>query len=119
MKNVSQVIFLTIAGLIVPEPRTAKAQVEPMRLSGTGKELSPAEMREDFDRVRHALEEAHPGLYRYLTKTEMDHSFDTQRAKLNRGMMKGNFEVAVTEMLALIRCGHTSLNHDEERVTAM
>jgi len=38
--------------------------------------------------MRRALEESHPGLYRYSTKTEMDHWFDTQRTKLNR-VMKG------------------------------
>ena len=48
--------------------------------------MTAAELREDFDLMRAALEEAHSGLYRYSTKAEMDRVFDAQRAKLNRPM---------------------------------
>jgi len=52
-------------------------------------------MQADFDLMRHALEEAHPGLYRYSTKAEMDRGFDAQRAKLGRPLAKGEFEAVV------------------------
>lgn len=67
-------------------------------------ELAPAEMRADFDLLRHALEEAHPGLYRYSTKAEMDRVSDAQRANLSRPMTEGQFEVVVAQTLASIRC---------------
>ena len=71
------------------------------------------EIQRDFDFLRHALEEAHPGLYRYSTKAEMDRGFDAQRAKLTGPMPKLDFEVVIAETLALIRCGHTSMNPDD------
>src|SRR3984893_15269883 len=80
--------------------------------------LTSAQMQADFDLMRHALEEAHPGLYRYSTKPQMDRGFDTQRAKLNGPMTKLEFERVVAETLALIRCGHTSMNRNEETETA-
>jgi hypothetical protein len=46
--------------------------------------LTSAQMQGDFDLMRHALEEAHPGLYRYSTKAQMDREFDVQRGKLSR-----------------------------------
>jgi hypothetical protein len=76
--------------------------------------MTPSEMQGDFDFLRHALEEAHPGLYRYSTKAEMDRGFDAERAKLSRAMPKGEFEVVVAETLALLRCGHTSMNPDDD-----
>jgi hypothetical protein len=76
--------------------------------------MTPSEMQGDFDFLRHALEEAHPGLYRYSTKAEMDRGFDAERAKLSRAMPKSDFEVVVAETLALIRCGHTSMNPDDD-----
>lgn len=81
-------------------------------------ELKSTEAQADFDLMRRDLEEAHPGLYRYSTKAEMDRIFDAQRAKLNRSMRKPEFMTVVAETLAAIRCGHTSCSPDEETQTA-
>jgi hypothetical protein len=78
-----------------------------------------AEAQADFDLMRHALEEAHTGLYRYSTKAEMDRAFAAQRAKLSRPMTKVAFAVVVAGTLARIRCGHTGLALDSETQTAM
>lgn len=74
--------------------------------------ISAQEAREDFDLLRRALEEAHPGLYRYSTKPEMDRAFDAARAKLNQPIRKIDFEAVVCQTLAAMRCGHTSMNID-------
>src|SRR5256885_5274802 len=71
--------------------------------------LSPAEMCEDFDLMRGALEDAHAGLYRYSTKPEMDRVFDAQRAKLGRPMTELEAMAVLAETVAFIRCGHTSV----------
>jgi hypothetical protein len=68
--------------------------------------------------MRRALEEAHPGLYRYSSREEMGRGFDAQRAKLRHAMPKRQFERVLAETLAMIRCGHTSLNLDEDFKTA-
>ena len=97
----------------------AAEQVAPDGKSFAPKELTVAQMQADFDLMRHALEEAHPGLYRYSTKPEMDHLFDAQRAKLSRPMAATQFEVVVAETLASIRCGHTRMHWDPEMETAI
>jgi hypothetical protein len=85
---------------------------------GGAQRLTSAQMQADFDLMRHALEEAHPGLYRYSTKAQMDREFDVQRRKLSRPMTKGQFEVVVAQTLASIRCGHTRMRWDREMEAA-
>jgi C-terminal processing protease CtpA/Prc len=81
--------------------------------------LTQAQAQADFDLMRKALEEAHTGLYRYSTKTEMDRAFDAQRARLNRSVTKTEFLAIVAETVANIRCGHTGATPDSDTQTAM
>jgi C-terminal processing protease CtpA/Prc len=76
--------------------------------------LSLDASRSDFDLLQHALEEAHPGLYRFSTKAEMDRTFAAERAKLHRPMTRLQFREVVAETLASLRCGHTSMDGDAE-----
>lgn len=102
-----------------PRCQIKAANAPTTQVSAALGELTPAEMQADFDLLRHALEEAHPGLYRYSTKAEMDRVFDAQRANLSRPMTKPQFEVVVAQTLASIRCGHTRMRWDEEMEAAM
>src|SRR5215475_4048115 len=112
-------LLAILISLINPLPGAASLQ------SGTGnatvaqsssvaEKLKPAEVQADFDLMRKALEEAHTGLYRFLTKAEMDKAFETQRTRLNRPMTKPEFLAVVAETLAKIRCGHTGMTPDNE-----
>lgn len=76
--------------------------------------LSASDAQADFDFMRKALEEAHTGLYRFSAKTDLDRAFDRQRTKLSRPMARMEFFEVMAETLALIRCGHTSINPDDE-----
>ena len=76
-------------------------------------ELSAADAQSDFDFMLQALEEAHPGLYRYTAKADLDREFSAQRAKLNRPMTNVEFFTAMSETLGLIKCGHTSIRPDD------
>jgi hypothetical protein len=98
---------------------TAPVHAESDSTSAAGNQLAPGQMQADFDLMRHALEEAHSGLYRYSAKSQMDHGFDLERAKLDRPMSKPQFEAVLAETLALIRCGHTSMNPDDDFKTAV
>lgn len=80
----------------------------------TAAELSPADAQADFDFMRAALEEAHPGLYRFSTKARLDREFAAQRAKLSRLVTKLEFFEVMSETLCLIKCGHTSIKPDDE-----
>src|SRR5262245_49259531 len=81
-------------------------------------QLSPDQAQADFDLMRKALEEAHTGLYRYVSKPEMDRVFTAQRAKLNRPMSKPEFLAVLMETTAAIRCGHTGVQPDAETQAA-
>src|SRR5579884_2155880 len=105
------VVFAAVATVA---DRAAAAPVETDATSVTARELTVAHMQADFDLMRHALEEAHPGLYRYSTKAQMDRTFDAQRAKLSRPMTRSQFEEVVGQTLAAIRCGHTRMRWDPE-----
>lgn len=108
---------LVWAGVMGLSLAVATTGAEPHE-GAAGQDLTSAEMQADFDLMRHALEEAQPGLYRYSTKADMDRGFAAHRAKLSRPMSRPQFEVVVAETLALIRCGHTSMNPDEDFKTA-
>lgn len=92
---------------------------EARKASGFSALLTPSQMQADFDLMRHALEEAHPGLYRYSTKAEMDRMFDAQRAKLTRPMTRSQFEVVAAQTLASIHCGHTRMGWDPDMEAAI
>lgn len=100
--------FQSGAGNVAETPRSA----------ATGN-LTAAEAQTDFDLMRQALEEAHSGLYRFSTKAEMDRAFDKQRAKLSGPITKREFLVVVSETLAQIKCGHTSVTPDDGFQAAM
>jgi hypothetical protein len=76
--------------------------------------LSPTDAQADFDFMREALEEAHPGMYRFSTKTKLDREFAAQREKLSRPVTKREFFEVMAETLSLIKCGHTSIKPDDE-----
>jgi hypothetical protein len=78
------------------------------------RELSLNQAQEDFDLMRSVLEEAHAGLTRYTTKSEMDRVFTRQRAKLAGPLKNREFMTIVSETLSAIRCGHTSCEPDPE-----
>lgn len=83
------------------------------------KPLHQKQAEEDFDLLRLALEEAHPGLYRYTSKAEMDRVFARERSKLGRSVGRVALLRVVAETLAKIRCGHTFYDADASLHQAM
>jgi len=65
------------------------------------------QLKSDFALFRKALEEAHPALYRYTTKREMDAEFARAEAKLTRPMTILQFRNVLARVLAAIKDGHT------------
>jgi hypothetical protein len=104
------VVLLAVVASVAD--RAEAGQLDIGATAGPSAELTVAQTQADFDLMRHALEEAHPGLYRYSSKADMDRTFDAQRAKLTRPMTKRQFEVVVAQTLASIRCGHTRMHWD-------
>lgn len=75
-----------------------------------GDKLSAEELKSDFTILRTSLEEAHPGLYWYTSKKEMDHAFDSTYWLLKKPMTHIEFLKLLLPLIAQIRCVHTNVN---------
>jgi hypothetical protein len=71
--------------------------------------LAPAQSQADFQLARHALEEAHGGIYRYTAKEDLDRVFDAAAARLDHPMDELALLRVLAPAVAALRCGHTSV----------
>src|SRR5260370_31992161 len=71
--------------------------------------LPPEKLREDFRILRRALEEGHPGIYRYTPRAELDQVFDRAEKALARPMNVYEFYRIVAPAVAAVKCGHTGV----------
>lgn len=69
--------------------------------------LSGEKLRADFDIVKKALLEIHPGLYRYRTKNEMDSIFEHFQYLFSQPMSYQDAFLNFTKLTSAIQCGHT------------
>src|SRR5439155_23920228 len=69
----------------------------------------PEKLREDFRILRGALEEGHPGIYRYTPKAELDKRFNQAEKALDRPMDVYEFYRIVAPAVAALKCGHTGV----------
>ena len=81
---------------------------------GAQNAYNPMELKEDFQLFRTALEEAHPGIYRYETKSSMDGSFEAIEKQLHQPLNQQEFYKILNPVLAKIGCGHTKLIPSED-----
>lgn len=87
--------------------RVFAAAAEPALNQVTETTLQPKQLKSDFALFRQALEEAHPSLYRYTTKRELDAQFARADAKLTQPMTILQFRNVLLPVLALIKDGDT------------
>ncbi|HZR19648.1 MAG TPA: hypothetical protein VFE51_20355 [Verrucomicrobiae bacterium] len=78
------------------------------------KKFEPAQMRADYQIARPALEEAHPGLYRYAKKSDLDCVFDSAEKALDHPMDFFEFYRLMAIPIAAIKCGHTDVSLSPE-----
>ncbi len=71
--------------------------------------FTPAQLKLDLKVLREALEEGHPGIYRYTPKAELDRAFLDTEKRLNRPLTALDFYRILAPVVALLKCGHTSL----------
>ena len=88
-------------------PRWIHAQTSP--LSSTSIIPSP-KLLEDVSVLQCIYETAHPGLYRYNTKAQIEGHLAALRARFAQDRTLADAYVAVSQFLAKIRCGHTYAN---------
>ena len=93
--------------------RVVPAAAEQSQGRVTETTLKPPQLKSDFALFRKALEEAHPALYRYTTKREMDAEFARAEAKLKRPMTLLQFRNVLERVVAAIKCGHTLFTNNQ------
>ena len=98
-------VFAAITGAAQSSPTSGTPK-------GPGTVLSAEQALEDFDRLRAALEEAHGGLYRYVSREETARRFADYRGRLNREIGWSDFAALIAEMLAGTHDGHMRLEYD-------
>ncbi|WP_345947818.1 S41 family peptidase [Mucilaginibacter sp. PAMB04274] len=69
--------------------------------------LSTQQMQADLTFMRNALEEAHPSLYRYYVKREIDSCFDDAYNQLDHAMPELEYWRVMSKLVTHISSGHT------------
>ncbi len=72
-------------------------------------QLLPRQLQEDFKEYRALLEEIHPGLYRYVSKSAMQKKLDSVETLLIKPMGYYAFYKVLGGLNASIRCAHSSI----------
>jgi len=75
--------------------------------------LDEKALTEDFDVFQKALEEIHPGLYRYTEKEDFDTLFSNARLRLSEVHSQEDFYRLLTPLIDAIHCGHTKIHPEE------
>ncbi|WP_198045041.1 S41 family peptidase [Spirosoma montaniterrae] len=95
--------------LLLFSPTLYAQSYDPNRL------YTPQQLREDFQVLHMALEQLHPGLYRYTPRDSMDVAYRQTLSQLTKPMTDAAFGLVVRPYLGLVRCVHTSLNASADR----
>lgn len=94
---VAAAVLVTISAAAVPVPQ----EYNPLH------RFPVAELGQDFGILRAALEEGHPGIYRYSSIAEMDDRLDRIGSLLTEPMTELDFLRVVGMSLAAVNDGHT------------
>ena len=98
---------LTAALLLGSATRAAAQEYDPSH------HFSVAEVEEDFGILREALEEGHPGVYRYSSRAEMDDHFERIASMITQPMTELDVFRVVGMALAAVNDGHTRVRSTE------
>lgn len=92
-----------------------KAQTSKTNLN---QKISVEALKEDFKTLRKNLETAHPGLYTYTSKRNMDRAFNAVEASINQPMTSIEFFRKLAPLNQYIRNGHTYFNPSATYINA-
>ena len=82
------------------------------------KEIPLSLLKTDFNIFRKTVEEAHPGIYWYASKKDMDVYFDSVYASIDKPLNDIDFYKLMMNVVAHLRCVHTSISLSQERERA-
>lgn len=67
------------------------------------------QLKADLSIIKTSLEEAHPGLYWYISKEKLDFKFDSIQTLITDSMSSIEFYRMTAPIVAEVKCGHTRL----------
>jgi hypothetical protein len=73
-----------------------------------------SQLQQDYELFTRALKEAHPGLYRYTGKDEIDSLFEITKSRIAEPMSEIDFYKLLMPIIVKIRCGHTKWFRNEK-----
>src|SRR5438067_12885319 len=82
----------------------------------TPRKIAPAALRSDFLLLRDTLQKVHTGLYRFRSKADMDHLFDSCFATIRDSMAVTDFYDLTSFVMAAIGHGHANIRLPKERL---
>ena len=82
------------------------------------KQIPLSLLKTDFNIFRKTVEEAHPGIYWYASKKDMDAYFDSVYAFIDQPVNDIDFYKLMMNVVAHLRCVHTSISLSQERERA-
>lgn len=77
--------------------------------SGQGHKIPVDELVNDFRILKTTIQEIHPDLYRYTSKTVLDREFDSLLRTINTELTEVEFYQKIAPWVALIKNGHTAI----------
>ncbi|MBD0333045.1 MAG: hypothetical protein ICV66_10340 [Chitinophagaceae bacterium] len=78
--------------------------------------INADDLRKDFKIFRDSLERIHPALYRYRSKSEMNHLLDSSYASVKEGMTEVQLFMTLRFLLRAVGDGHASCNLPRELI---
>lgn len=78
------------------------------------RKFPPSLLREDFFVFRTALEESHPGLYTFHSKSYMDSVFQDAFLQLDKEKTETEFVRVLAKVVSQIGCGHTAVTVSDD-----
>lgn len=98
------IFFLIFIGLIFTACVSTKQYNSKIRAKH-----APEELKRDLDIIKNSLEEAHPGVYWYISKSDLDFKFDSVKNILIDSASAIEFYRMIAPVVAAVKCGHTRL----------
>jgi C-terminal processing protease CtpA/Prc len=116
-KRIRFVLIVFTAFLLLLGPGSAVASEQKSPVYDPGKTFTVDQLKDDFNLLRGALEEAHGGFYYYSSKEEMDRIFDDAYKALTQPATELQFFNSLMPLTAAINDGHTRTMLSKDAMT--
>ncbi|MFZ4543403.1 MAG: S41 family peptidase [Saprospiraceae bacterium] len=77
--------------------------------------FSPAQLQTDFQLLRTAIEQFHPGAFLYTPKDSVERYFNLYLATLNDSLTERQFRNQLMKVTEIIKCGHSGISSSDRR----